>query len=902
MSSQQLSLPIKPQRSGNHRKTALVLLVTTFALAALTVTPSATAKAKKANGLTVRVDARRGAPRLMVNGKPVRARMFFGIPGVAPIKIEPAGRTIEFEFTADDDSHGKGTLHFRFGHIPGDVFLDNIRVVDVASGEDVTMSDFENGPDSFSRAWNSYPTGEANTVGMVNVEPATGANGTAGLHVQLRQPANGKWPDWHIYHLPNMTIVRSRRYRVSFWARAKPARKLIVGLYRPGNPYIPLGGPPGVFESQIKLAASVGVNFVSFPAAMPWPAPGTQTDWRATDKVCEEVLRANPNALLLPRITANPPAWWRKAHPDDVMTWEDGSQQPYAVVASPTYRRDAAARVVALVKHLESKFGDHMAGYHPCGQNTGEWFYQSTWDKLLNGYAPADTTAWRAWLRKRYRSDAALQNAWHEPTATLNSAAVPTATQRRASPTGVLRDPATQKSLIDFAQFQQDAMADLVCELAYAARQASHGRKLVVFFYGYLFEFGTVRLGPATCGHYALRRVLDCPDIDVLCSPIAYFDRGVGGSAPMMSATESVALAGKMWLCEDDTRTYLTTGPDALTYEGARDLAETKNILLRNVAQEAPRNFATWWMDLGATGWFNDPRLWDELRRLEPVDRVFLENRFPYQPEVAAVIDEHSMLETSASAWTVTQAGIYRVRRPLARMGAPFGQYLLDDVVRGRVHAKLYVFLDAWQLSAAQRKALRANTRGACNIWCFAPALHDGGRASPEAMRELTSFRLVQVSMVKALATPTDVGKQLGLKTSLGVDRPVTPLFAAADATLGETLATYADGSPAVALRQTARGWSMFVGVPGLTPDLLRIAARKGGVHLFTQTDCNVYANGPIIALHAAQDGPIILDIGERDAIHDALNGDFVGNGHRLTLPMKKGDTRILRCRKDSGR
>ena len=180
-----------------------------------------------------------------------------------------------------------------------------------------------------------------------------------------------------------------------------------------------------------------------------------------------------------------------------------------------------------------SKFGDHMAGYHPCGQNTGEWFYQDTWEKLLNGYAPADTSAWRAWLRARYRTDAALQAAWHDPAATLATrrrARRPRA--RRASPNGILRDPATEKPLIDFAEFQQQAMADLVCELAHAVRQASHGRKLVVFFYGYLFEFGTIRLGPATCGHYALRRVLDCPDIDVLCSPISYFDRGIGGSAP----------------------------------------------------------------------------------------------------------------------------------------------------------------------------------------------------------------------------------------------------------------------------------------------------------------------------------------------------------------------------------
>ena len=94
-------------------------------------------------------------------------------------------------------------------------------------------------------------------------------------------------------------------------------------------------------------------------------------------------------------------------------------------------------------------------------------------------------------------------------------------------------------------------MLDCVCELAHAVRKASQGRKLVVFFYGYVFEFAGVQNGPATSGHYALRRVLNCPDIDVLCSLISYFDRGLGQSAPSMTAAESVALAGKLWLNEE---------------------------------------------------------------------------------------------------------------------------------------------------------------------------------------------------------------------------------------------------------------------------------------------------------------------------------------------------------------
>ncbi len=248
-------------------------------------------------------------------------------------------------------------------------------------------------------------------------------------------------------------------------------------------------------------------------------------------------------------------------------------------------------------------------------------------------------------------------------------------------------------------------MADCVRDLAHAVRTASHGRKLVVFFYGYVFEFGAIQNGPAVAGHYALRRVLDCPDIDVLCSPISYLDRGLGQSAPAMSAAESVVLAGKMWLNEDDTHTYLATGNQPGFQEHVTTLEETNNELRRNVAQEALRNFGTWWMDLGATGWFNDPGMWNEMARLKALDEPLLKTPTPFHPEVAAVIDEKSMLRVAAGGTLVTRPGIYESRIALGRMGTPYGQYLLDDVLAGRVRTKVYVFLDAWCLDADARQA-----------------------------------------------------------------------------------------------------------------------------------------------------------------------------------------------------
>ncbi len=861
-----------------------LLLFLTAALTGLSTAPAA---------LSVRVDSANGAPRLVVNGSPVRARMFWGAPGSTPISITPAWKKIDFEFIASA-SATNGTLHFRCGATPGEIKLADLHVVDLTAQADVIApTAFTGAPDSFKSDWTFWPTGAQNTVGTIQVAATDGPSGTGALQIKLKAPPDGHWPDFHLYHLPRLKLVEGHSYRCTFQARSDSARELTVAFYRPGESFVHLGGPQSSFASQIKLAADAGINLVSFPTDLPWSAPGKTPDWSVAEAQCAAVLRANPHALLLPRIGMDPPPWWRTAHPDEVMQWEDGRRDK-AVVASPVYRREAAERLAALVTHLEEKFGDHIAGYHPTGQNTGEWFYEETWARPLNGYAPADLAAWRQWLQKRYPTDTALRSAWHDAAVTPATAVVPTAAARHAAPAGIFRDPATEQPLLDWAEFQQEAMADCVCELAHAVRQASRGQKLVVFFYGYVFEFGAINNGPSVAGHYALRRALSCPDIDVLCSPISYFDRGLGQSAPSMTAAESVALAGKMWLNEDDTHTYLASGKQPGWQEHVNTLEETNQELTRNVAQEALRNFGTWWMDLGATGWFNDPGLWKQMQLLRALDEPLLKTPTPFHPEIAAVIDERSLLSIAAGGTLVTRPGIYEARAPLARTGAPYGQYLLDDVINGRVKAKLYVFLDAWRLTATERAQLLRATHGATHLWCYAPGYFEGDHPSPEGMQQLTGFTLRPVTPATARATATAAGKQLGLQQPFGVQKAPQPLFAASDATRAETLATYPDGSAAVALRQTPDGPSLFVGAPGLTSELLRLAARTAGVHLFTETDCIVYANGPFVAVHAPQEGPIVLNISSDKVIRDVLTGGTVGQGPKLTLPLKRGETRVL--------
>jgi hypothetical protein len=91
------------------------------------------------------------------------------------------------------------------------------------------------------------------------------------------------------------------------------------------------------------------------------------------------------------------------------------------------------------------------------------------------------------------------------------------------------------------------------------------------------------------------------------------------------------------------------------------------------------------------------------------------------------------------------------------------------------------------------------------------------------------------------------------------------------------------------------RDHSMLVTAPGLTTELLRLAAKKANAHLFTDKECNVYASGPFMALHAPQDGEIKLNTGHSAPVIDMLTQQKIGDGPMLTLPLKMGETRVLR-------
>ena len=830
--------------------------------------------------VTVTVRKTSGGPQIHVNGAPVPPRFFNGVTH-GSLRTGPEWREVSFDFTPPVGKGRQGqekhALVFRFNHT-GEHHLSSIRIVDGETGEDLLpLRSFEQ-PDVYARVWRLYQPKETKRK-----EPTWSvAQGDHGVTVKLEGEASGWWPTSSLQSVGGrLPLVGGRTYRCTFRVRSSARALVHVTVYNVEGPWRPIGSPPSdIYASQATMARKAGIRFFHVQALNCFGPPEEPQDWEPMDRVIRQVVAVVPDALVVPRIEAYAPAWWKKLHPEAKMTFEDGSTGRMITVSCRELRRDLAAHFDKICRHLCETFPENFAGVLPLGQGTYEWYYDGCQGTTVSGYDPITQRAWREWLAARGVADA-------------QAAAVPSPELRHGGPNGALRDPASERSLIDFARFRQEQMADTVLELAAACRRATGGKKLVMFFYGYLFEFGMLRNGAYDCGHYALSRLLASGDVDVLCAPLSYSDRFWCGSAPCMTAAESVLAAGKLWLNEDDCRTHLA---GTRTLGGVSTPQQSIDLLRRNTAQALLRGFASWWTDIRDMGWHDDPAMWEIQQQLDPIEHFKLARQSPFSPDVAAIVDEDSMLHLSGSSRDLAMPLVYSSRAAFGRCGAPYGQYMLDDVCAGRVPARLQFFLAAWSLADRQRTLLREGRQtGVTRVWFHAPGYIRPTGFDLEGITDLTGFHVKPVDLQTAVATPTLEGEQMGITEPWGPEARLTPLFAVIPQPGDRVLATFSDGSPAVVLRASPTATDAYVSLPALSSQLIRALARVAGVHLYTEEDAVVWADGDLTSIHVLADGPLAVTMPRAGAVTDVYSGRDFGPGPAVTIPARKGETLLLR-------
>jgi beta-galactosidase len=668
-----------------------------------------------------------------------------------------------------------------------------------------------------------------------------------------------------------------------------------------------------VFAKQIALTRNAGVQLISSEVQTPWERAG-RTDFTAVDRIVQTMIDSAPDAFIYLRFSIDSPPWWNRANPDECTVYADGSTEE-GCLASPRWRKEMLYNVTRLLEHCEQKYGDRIAVYHVCGLEYGEWIYPGVWEDKMRGFDPHTRQAFLDWALGRYGSWQRLRKAWNAPDLDSDSFRVPSAEERRQAQAGDFRDPQKEQRTIDYCRFENDLVAETLLIAAGCVKKNTGGRKPVAAFYGYLFETGALPGGPAAGGHYALEQVLRSPFVDLLASPISYGDRSHDGISAFMSPVDSVTANGKLWMVEDDSRTWLCRDDSwPAVYGKVNTPEESIWVHRRNWSHILPRRIGLWHMDLIDDGWFDSPLLWENIGGMRSVYKEHLQFPKSFAPEVAVFIDADGAFQLAHSN-RISLPLFSAFRSQLYRIGAPVGFYLLSDLLDGRVPAaKINLFLGAWNLDEAERKALHRTLQDKTAVWFHGSGFMNGTESGTEWMEQLTGFSFVQgagsgsIRMGNGLASggpeefkplfwQTDHDRRI--TKAEGRDMSLNPRWSLRPGRKIQELAFFADG-PAAAARRSYEGFeSIYAGTLGLPAAALRSLCREAGVHVFLDSDDVVSADDHFLSISATTAGEKEIHLPSVSELTDyATQKTYrIGSGRKVSIPFKEGETRLFEYR-----
>lgn len=645
---------------------------------------------------------------------------------------------------------------------------------------------------------------------------------------------------------------------------------------------------------QIRLAYESGIRLFSLLAHLPWVGKSGERRYETLDEALELIAENAPEAFVMPRLIFSPPTSWVKVNEGEMTRYEDGETGDVSIASASFWEQEAVFALRAAVEHAaQSPHASRVFGFY---LEHGEWFYEKG---RGYDYSEANEKAFRAWLRQKYNGNQiALRASWCDGVVTFDTAPVPPAPSAEG-PT--LFFSSREQRWADYHEFASDIVADVIIRLGETVKEASGGRSLVAVSYGY-----TLELARAGSGHLALGPVLDSEAVDILTGPLSYNARTPGGSAPLPVPLDSIHLAGKLYVSEDDTKTYLANEEDTPdTYNPKfESFEDTWSAHSRNFGAALARGAGVSWMDLWGMGWLDDRELWNSIGRLRSIGESISDFRrgIPEDvagPDVAVLIDERAFFDVRDEQSLLGKL-ITAQRDTLLRSGAKVGFYLLSDLTRPDFpkSAKLLLFLNAFHLPDNLRIAIREKYQdgGRTLAWVYGPGCRE------DSLSELTDVIGLQLRLQPwGSKTGTTVLSNVRSPLSDGIrgqrfgeETRINPSFYVVD-TKAEVLGEYGNGNPSLAYRKHPRWQSVFVGETSLPMPLLRGLYRLAGVPIYAADDDVAWVGDRLICLHSGPGGDTTVYLPEEAALYDLLNDEVLTRGgYGGQFPMPPRGTRLL--------
>lgn len=483
----------------------------------------------------------------------------------------------------------------------------------------------------------------------------------------------------------------------------------------------------------------------------------------------EALLKAVPDALIIPRMGLHPTNEWVLAHPEECLEYSDGERPGVHLfsesfetdlpmhysLCSDKWREDAGkALTETWLELMKLPYADRIIGCFLAAGGTSEWYYMlevvDEKKKRVLDHSEAFRRHFSRYLTERYGTDEALQKAWKNKSATLENPPIPDYeahyfasrvdydcafppmrmyTNKPVPPpptngtsVGSFADLDSHMDVYDFYRAWSLGSADSVLHFAKTIKDLTPD-KLVGAFFGSQGCTEYLSAGSAA----GTVKVLESPYIDFLAAPGVYENRLPGGQEGQREVQDSFALHNKIYIVEQDTRT-LKENRYFMNCAQIYDMTDTVNVMKREFGRNIAEDVQAWWFDqlLGRPR-YKYPELYELIKCQQKIAKDAYSCDRTKRNEIAFIFDEESICAASRQTFrdTVEDMRNYEIHR----IGASVDQYYHNDL-EAMPDYKMYVFFNTYVLTKAEREAIKKKLKKTNAVAVF---LHGSGFIDPEA-------------------------------------------------------------------------------------------------------------------------------------------------------------------------
>jgi hypothetical protein len=601
-------------------------------------------------------------------------------------------------------------------------------------------------------------------------------------------------------------------------------------------------------------------------------------DFQNLDKQIEFFKENAPDAYVFINVHLDVRQWWLDQNPGRPNSFTHLSQ----IAGDEKWKKDTADYLKALIEHVEAKYDEFVLGYFLLGGTTTEWFSDYDYEETH----PIKLEAFR-----KYMND--------------ENITIPTKEELEKPVNQIFLDPIKDKTVIEYRKFHNNLIADLVLYYAHAAQEVLNHKKLVGLFFGYIMELGGPRLWNA--GHIEADKVYRSGDVDLIATPSSYQFRDYDDATAYMLLCDTIELNGMTYFSSFDHRTFtvptladnkrrICGDNDAM--KGVAQLATMRKDLLdtrektihgirREFMQRVARRTGMWWFDM-LEGWFYDDGLMEEIGQIAKISETFIEKDYESSSEVAVIVSAESLYYVNKCSRLNTEL-ICNQRDALARMGAPYDIYSLNDIDRIDINKyKAVIFIDAYCLTDEQRDYINNVVKKDGRTLLFisgCDCISDDG-FSKEKMEKMCGFKLGTLEI--------DEPTIESCNTVYGYARAKTPTWYIDEAVT--VLGCYELSRKCGIAKKGFGEYNVyFSGLGNISAGVLRHILKDAGVFIYAENDTPVYVNSGFVGVYNTKSEFTEVKVPFDGEFTEIFSGErYKSHNGSVTLPTGKCPAQML--------